>query len=386
MLLVRDGNAFEQRISSLQRHVRRSESLDPTSATETCIPFHHTLNTIDRVFCPSDLHTDHVDNLKWLRKKMGEDRWSKRDLIIVAGDISHDLDVFQESISYMMDKCHVFFVNGNHEAWLNRHDKMDSLEKLDKVYDLCRELGVVVDPCLITGPSPLMIMPIQSWYDGSLSFSEDLSKGFQHWPWVDFTRCRWSSFPPRQDQSNFRIPMGLTQHLLERNLPQFQLLDSYSSAAVMTVSHFLPNKQSLPDWLDLEQDTFTLDWLDHGAGDMSAKFSKVAGSALIDDQLRSLNVIGRHIHVFGHSHRPKDFELGGIRYIHNPLGKPRERQLHMVDPQVDFQLVWDTRQGEVPGEQVLRYWDEKGGGRQALWKRLETVRPGRYQRRKRESF
>jgi hypothetical protein len=309
---------------------------------------------------------------------MTEHRWTKRDLLVVAGDISHDFDVFQESIRYMQDKCQVFFVCGNHEAWLNRDNKYDSLEKIDRVYEECRKLGILVDSCFVNGAHSLLILPIQSWYDGSLSFSEELSKGFQYWPWVDFVRCRWRDFPSQESESNARIPKGLAEHCLEQNTRQFKLLDAYSTSALMTVSHFLPNKQSLPDWLDLNQDTFNLDWLDHGAGDMSAKFSKVAGSLLIDKQLRSLPFDGRHIHVFGHSHRPKDFEYQDIRYIHHPLGKPRERQLHMINPHVDFKLMWDIRHGEIPSEQLLRYWDEHGGGREALRKRLQAVKPGRY--------
>ena len=160
----------------------------------------------------------------------------------------------------------------------------------------------------------------------------------------------------------------------------------------MTVSHFLPNWQTLPDWNDLESPVFRNEWFNHGAPGMSAKFAKVAGTQLLDQQIRQLLHVPtpspspssrKHIHIFGHSHRPKDFLFQGIRYIHNPLGKPRERQLYMVSPQVDFQLLWDTTtRGEIPAATtILRYWEQYGGGIEALERRLRVVKPrGRYNR------
>jgi hypothetical protein len=374
-------------------------------SNNTSSEYFHTLDNIQRVFCLSDLHTDHVGNMQWLRDRMARSDcdFTERDLMIVAGDISHEYSTLAESIAILKESgCQVLFLPGNHEAWLTKQDKgrqRSSLQKLERIYETCRQLGVLTEAIYLEGTNPLWILPLECWYDGSLSFSEDLCRGFKNWPWVDFAKCAWpvDRFPPAPKESiNAKIPTGLVEYFLKRNRNYLKHLNLQAdpSAGVMTVSHFLPNQQSLPDWLDLEAPDFLDTWLSHGAGGTSAKFAKVAGSALLDAQIRSLlpaideqqqpqQKQQRQIHIFGHSHRPKDFEYKGIRYIHNPLGKPRERERHMVAPKVDFQLVWETARGEVAGETVIRYWDEKGGGVAAFLERMEKERPGRYSNRDR---
>lgn len=166
----------------------RSDSSSTTnSATAApCFQRHHHLTEIDRVFCLSDLHTDHVDNLQWLRDRVVASTLSDRDLVIVAGDISHEFKTFQTSLNILLScGCAVFFVPGNHEAWLNRKERhhlfASSLDKLDCLYNLCREQKrgrVYVDPVFVDGPHPLWILPLESWYDGTLSFDEELCQGF----------------------------------------------------------------------------------------------------------------------------------------------------------------------------------------------------------------
>jgi Calcineurin-like phosphoesterase len=331
-----------------------SESLEPQH-------HFHTLTGVERVYCLSDLHTDHPANLEWLRDRMKRPPpglttasssksnaatpppkprpWGSEDLLVIAGDISHSMALLEETLACMREPgCHVLFVAGNHEAWRDHSpaDKTDvgggsraasrradcgsssrqptstsspwsSLDKLDQVYETCRRLGVMVDPCIVPaassdassgGGSPassLYIVPLQSWYDGTLSFAPDLEAGFETWPWVDFSRCAWPADRFPLDRN--RLPQNLVEHLLDGNRPvldtvlQHQLEQSTASLsssstlsqphAIMTVSHFLPNLQTLPDWKNLDAPAFDLAWLDHGAGDMSAKFAKVAGSARI---------------------------------------------------------------------------------------------------------
>mmetsp|Transcript_8317 Transcript_8317/g.13159 ORF Transcript_8317/g.13159 Transcript_8317/m.13159 type:complete len:528 (-) Transcript_8317:193-1776(-) len=389
------------------------------------------LRDIRRVLCLSDLHTDHVDNLGWLANRTARGDLSDTDLVVVAGDISHDLERLEESFALLLQTgASVLFVAGNHEAWLSSAelkivDEFDtalasvpkddpgssspypvsSLTKLERIYQHCHELGVLTGCTLVGGttdnPCPLWILPLDSWYDGSLKLMDgcdDLIQDFRKWPWVDFMRCRWP-FPNSDDRLLKKMPSGLVEYFLHQNKIVIERLrgalaetaDTRESSyhrqtGLMTVSHFLPNQQCLPDWKEVSSDVFLRGpWLDHGGGGVSAKFALVAGTKGLDKQIRSLSSIidldrkTRHIHVFGHSHRPKDFELNNIRYIHNPLGKPREREIYMVNPEVDFQLVWDTTMGEVEGETVIRYWEEKGGGVEMLKTRMKkSKRRSRY--------
>lgn len=375
-----------QRVGRVRSHVVCSGSYQSISSENE--PEVHELEGIERVLCLSDLHTDHKDNFQWLAEEVSKANLQKSDLVVVAGDISHQYTRFEDSLRLIADQAQVLFLPGNHEAWLAKDDPApDSIEKLELLESICRKMGVFTSNVRVHGEFPLWIVPLWSWYDGSLSFDDELSRGLDKWPWVDFARCQWTDrFPLHPNSSSCaKIPQGLVEFFHRRNEPALNQLTSLVSPSdgVMTVSHFLPNKQSLPDWCDLDATTFDVDnWLTHGAGLVSAKFAKVAGTELLDTQIRSLNIPGtcRQIHVFGHSHRPKDFEFEDIRYIHNPLGKPTERDIEMVNPKVSFQLVWEPARGEVSGPRIIRYFEQFGGGLELTKKKLLSKPPGRYQR------
>lgn len=369
------------------------------------------LSRIEKIYVLSDLHTDNIENMKWLKNRCNseddpDNTPGPNDALIIAGDISHEFSVLESTIDIIQKnlKCHIFFVCGNHEAWMISDEEKsselgiyNSIDKIKFVKDFlsrksvaCENGGeerkVYVNPELVgkNNQAPVWIAPIDAWYDGTLTIpnTENLTSDFDSFPWVDFLRCEWPSdqFPP-QGNENGKIPSGLVDYFLS-NYNEHELVDirsSFTSSSssqpkgLITVSHFLPNTRTLPDWKDINSDVFLKDeWLDHGAGGISSKFAKVAGSDLIDKQIRSIlptfpskndsentsskwNAIP-HLHVFGHSHRPKDIIHNNVRYIHNPLGKPSEREVLMISREVDFQLIWDTTSGEVKGQTLIRYW------------------------------
>lgn len=324
---------------------------------------HNVVQDVTRVLCLSDLHVDKIDNLEWLKKKSAS-TLTESDLLIVAGDISHRYERLRDAFKIIQDTgCRVIFVPGNHEAW----DDQCSYRKLKRVKELCRDTGVLVDPTVINSfDSPLWVLPLLSWYDGSLEIPgcEDLCTDFSGWPWTDFRACEWNDHPP-MGGSNAKIPLNLANHFHDLNMNSIDFVkkhidESAEEASVITVSHFLPNAKCLPDWKDITLQNFQRkEWLDHGAPGTSSKFAKVAGSTGLQRQIQEIRPV---LHVFGHSHRPKDFVLeDGIRYVHNPLGTPRERLMYMVSPAVDFQVLWNE-DGQVAGETVIRLWEEQGGG------------------------
>lgn len=113
-----------------------------------------------RVFAISDLHTDFQENWEYL-KKITIPEYSN-DLLIVAGDIADKIEVIEKTLRHLKRFFkHVSYTPGNHELWVRGEEK-DSVDKLQKILSLCREIGVQTNPAKYNG---IWIVPLLSWYE-----------------------------------------------------------------------------------------------------------------------------------------------------------------------------------------------------------------------------
>src|SRR5215203_759980 len=262
-----------------------------------------------RVFATSDLHTDYKENFLWLAEL--SDTAYRDDTLIVAGDISDRLQVIRETLVLLRSKFrHVLYTPGNHELWVRGAD-INSIEKLQRVLDLCAELDVITKPLRL---KDLWIVPLFSWYDGVFDpgMREELAAARQSW--ADFHLCKW----PEEITS-------LPEYFLQMNEPHVKTYD----APVITFSHFLPRPDLLPP-----QKYLRISWLPN-----------VSICAALDNQIRALSSI---THVCGHTHISFDRVVDGIRYVQNAVRYPKERTAYSFP----IKMIWRTPDATHPHEKA----------------------------------
>lgn len=260
-----------------------------------------------RIYAVSDLHTDYKANRLLLE---GLSSYAYRhDALLVAGDIADKLEIIEETLALLCAKfSHLFYMPGNHELWV-RSVGYDSLEKLGRVMEICDRLGVHTRPARA---GELWVVPLYSWYDAE--FDVDGSGETEELrAWADFYLCRW----PKMGES-------VSQYFLKLNASRIKRYDG----AIISLSHFLPRRELLPEVSMLR----------------FKGLPKVSGSAGLERQIRELNSIA---HVFGHSHINCDLLIDGIRYVQNALRYPLERRDAAFTPK----RVWPfalEKDGDVP--------------------------------------
>jgi len=264
-----------------------------------------------RVFAWSDLHADYPRNRERIAAAAA-DPAHRNDVLLVAGDVSDNLDTLARTLEGLRAGfAEVFFVPGNHEAWLRKGGFADSQEKLDRIEALCGELGVRTRPARLGngGGAAVWIVPLASWYQkpehGSDSlYVEKATEDAAQSMWADDLFVRW----PDGDAG------AAAERLLRGN--QAYLSRTYD-APVVSFSHFLPRREVMfraPEEAAANP---------HRQPDRhpAFNFSRVAGSLGIERQLRT---IGSSVHVYGHQHRNRDRVLEGVRYVSHCLGYPGE--------------------------------------------------------------
>ncbi len=80
-----------------------------------------------RLFGLSDLHVDYAANLdtvKHLQRPAGDGHLA----LIIAGDVTHNRDTLREALAALRSTFDdVFYVPGNHEAWVTSTDRADGI-------------------------------------------------------------------------------------------------------------------------------------------------------------------------------------------------------------------------------------------------------------------
>ena len=333
---------------------------------------------ITKILLLSDLHMDYAANQQWLHnlctssnntnhEKEEEDDYTQT-LIIVAGDVSHDIEILQWTFQTLQRFAEVVYTPGNHELWLDKKRNTtttntnkicqssgkgdgctNSIEKLERVLQCCLDNNIHIGPVKVSpsnNDTPLWVIPLLSWHHESF----DTEPQIECWDGIpsarrvvsDYYRTTWPQPLSQQDDSVAEFLDGLNDVILD--LEELKN-DNNNNGSILTVSHFLPRIELIP-----EKRYLTLPTL-HSS----------VGSTYLESRLRQLrSSCGKsddkdkddHLHAFGHSHLSWDLIIDGVRYVHVPLAYPREWQ------QRRGSLEIGTMQGE---ESDLRHpvciWD-----------------------------
>jgi len=277
-----------------------------------------------QVYAISDVHTDFRDNFAQLEQLSRLDYGA--DALVVAGDVSHEPEVLRRTFHLFLQRFrHVFFVPGNHELWTRNGEGTNSIQKFEAVLRLCESMGVHTGPEVIGSDGDrVCVVPLFSWYtrpgEGSDSlYRERPIEAPAESVWADDYLVKW----PRT--AGFRP----VQYFLELNASR---VSAQYPADRISFSHFLPRQELM----------FAAAGEAHYTAPDPARalfnFSAVAGSTLIDQQVRQL---GSRVHVYGHQHRNRRRCYDGVWYVSNCLGYPEERRGRMIqDPGEILKSVW----------------------------------------------
>lgn len=284
-----------------------------------------------RIFALSDIHADYHDNFAWVHNLSAVEY--KRDTLILAGDLSHDSDIFTEVLTCLREKfAQIFFVPGNHDLWLRSTEWGDSLAKYHAILKRCDSLDVKTRPGRVSDEHSgraVWIVPLQAWYakpeeSPDSLFVEKIGEDLRFRMWADDRAIRWPGFGECVCAADYFL--GANE----------QYIATVYDAPVISFSHFLSRRELMFSTME-ELIAAGMPLTDPQP---RFNFSRVAGCARLDDQIRRL---GSVIHVYGHQHRNRNREIDNVHYISFCLGYPRERAEGRISGFRNSPcVIWDT--------------------------------------------
>ena len=200
----------------------------------------------------SDLHTDYADNVKFLEGFSDDDH--TEDILIVAGDVSHDIKILRDTLCLLQTKfMHVAFVPGNHDLWVKRAGTQSSIQKFNEIQELCTHLGIITTTTRVctdsAGNGGVYLVPLLSWHHASWDTEPNIVvppiPPLEH-VCSDFHRCKW---PDNLDQTTEAVAKyfdGLNDDG-RLALPWKTATDKGDSLPIVSFSHFLPYQELLPE-------------------------------------------------------------------------------------------------------------------------------------------
>ncbi|KAK2953089.1 putative metallophosphoesterase family protein [Blattamonas nauphoetae] len=236
------------------------------------------------IYLLSDLHINYPENWQWLNSIKGHEN----DILIIAGDISHDLSELQKCLHTLVRRfLSIFFIPGNTDLWVTGGEKISSMDKLNSILTICENVGVETKPKEF---AHFWIVPLFSWYDSSFAKQDTLTKSDveELRGYSDVHFCKWKKGTS---------PLSL----FERNEEFIKAFDISNTKPVISFSHFLPRRSLLPPRSELKQK-----YLPH-----------VVGSSRIEQQIRQL---GSTVHCFGHTHVKQRQTLDEPKWAALPFG------------------------------------------------------------------
>lgn len=240
------------------------------------------------------------------------------DVVLVAGDLSHDLDVFQQAGQALTQPLDIpaLFVPGNHDLWVENSGRASGASSEERLWKI---LPDVAAEC---GLHPLWTHPRavgEVWFAGSYGhydfsfarpdlFNEQIArtKRFGTHQWVDARFMRWPSF-----QEDFPDQAGSypdDRRLCQRLIQDLKAdLKKGGSRTKVALTHTVPFEDGIvykgdPNW----------DVMNAFMG------SRKLGQALTDQKVQAA--------VYGHTHINHRFQHQHVQAVCPPMGYYQSRE------------------------------------------------------------